>query len=400
MNRVIVVTGLIAQYPFAGMSWHYVNYILGLKKLGYDVYYVEDAYKSLPFYFSRGSRFDGLRYVANLMESIGLKGKWTVLDTKGERHGLSRDDWRRVVPKAVAFINVSGINPIRGGLERIPVKIFIDTDPGKVQIGLANGNRRVTRHVRGHDIFFTYGETLRLEQQGIDSCGINWIPIRQPIFLVYWKDASRRRDRGFFTTVMNWKSYENVSHRGKRYGQKNIEFKKIWDLPKKVQQKFEVALAIGSKSDDRRTFRMLLEKGWRIVAATAPTFNTRNYSEYLMTSRGEFTVVKNLYARLNTGWTSERSACYLASGRPVLMQETGISDIMKTDRGLVTFSGIGEAAEQISRIDADYLDHCKCARKMAERLYDSDVVLKYLLGKAGLGTRSDTKVAAAGLPTS
>ena len=150
-KKVVIVAGVIAQYPFAGMTWHYLNYILGLRALGYEVFYVEDAYRSIPHYFARYSRFNGIKYIRSVFGEWGLQRKWTVLNLNNQRFGIPELEWQAICRKATAFVNVSGVIRIRGALRKVPIRIFIDTDPPIHQIALAKRSRQVIRHLRAHN---------------------------------------------------------------------------------------------------------------------------------------------------------------------------------------------------------------------------------------------------------
>jgi hypothetical protein len=227
-----------------------------------------------------------------------------------------------------------------------------------------------------HDVHFSFGERL---SGVVPNTGHCWRPTRQPIVLSEWQPSGPRRD--VFTTVMNWTSYKPVAYEGQIYGQKDVEFRRFLELPARVAQTvFEVAVNEGKT---RRTPRALLEhKGWRVVDPQIVCPDLDSYRRYVESSKAEWSVAKHGYVVGQPGWFSCRSACYLAAGRPAVVQNTGFETVLPVGEGLLSFSTVDEAVAAIQQVEGNYARHAKAARAIAEAYFDSNLVLARLITEA------------------
>lgn len=376
----IIVTGLIAQYPLGGVTWDYVQYPLGLARLGHDVYYFEDTgqwpYDPRAAGLAKEPDFN-VAYLARLMAHFGLEDRWAYrFPWQSQWFGLSDARRREVVRSADLLINVSGTLERPAEYRKVRTLAYVDSDPMFTQIKLAQGQAHLRTLVDAHDVHFSFGETLSAR---VPQTGQRWLPTRQPVVLGQWRRGETTQRA--FTTVMNWTSYKDLVYAGETYGQKDREFLRFIDLPGRVAPTvLEIAANIGKT---RRTPRAhLSHKGWRVVDPMEVCPDTETYRRYIQTSQAEWSVAKHAYVAGQTGWFSCRSACYLASSRPVVVQDTGFREILPTGRGLLAFDTLDEAAEAIRDVERDYERHAVAARQIAEAFFDSDKVLTDLVANA------------------
>lgn len=379
----IIVAGYIVAYPFAGMTWHHLNYLLGLKKLGHDVWFLEDSGEfSLPYdpvkQICDVDSSYGRAYLEKNLSRFGLSGRWCYYSQfENKCYGLSESQLAALCRRADLFLNVSAVNPLRPMYAQARRKAAIDTDPVFTQIRLATGDDVMRRLYAAHDVCFTFGANIGAPGCDVPTAGISWRKTRQPIHLDFWQRAPAPPSGTPFTTVMQWKSYEPVKFGGRVYEQKDVEFRKLIELPCRTTQPLEVAVTKGAPENELRA------AGWRVADSLAKTTTLDAYRDYLANSRGELAVAKNGYVLGRSGWFSERSACYLACGRPVLAQDTGYGSWLPVGEGLLSFSDLDSACVSIERINADYARHAVAARRIAEEFFDSDKVLPALLEACG-----------------
>jgi hypothetical protein len=376
----IIVTGLMAHFPMGGMTWHYLQYVLGLSRLGHDVMYLEDTGDWAYGPGVHASSADGsvnVQYLSRVMAHFGMSERWACR-VVGERwYGLSERERSARLRSADLLINVSGSLPFVSDYRHIPRLAFVDTDPVFNQIKLANGDEQFRRQVAAHDVLFSFGESLR---GALSPSGHRWLATRQPIVLVEWHPATSWRD--VFTTVMNWMAKRTPRIReGQAYGQKNMELPRFLDLPRLVAPTVvELALNMGRDCEAPRD--LLTRHGWRVVDPEVVCLDFNSYRAYIESSQAEWSVAKHGYVQGCSGWFSERSACYLAAGRPVVVQDTGFSAILPVGQGLFAFSTLEEAATAVHEVVSNYPRHARAARAMAEAYFDSDTVLTRLIEEA------------------
>jgi hypothetical protein len=383
-----VVTGMIATYPVGGVVWDYGQYALGLERLGFEVTYLEDTggptydptrgcYGEDPSY---GIAFLG-RSLAELSPRVGRR--WHFRAPDGRTHGLSPAALAGAVARADLLLNVSGGCLLRDEYMGCPRKVLIDTDPGwnhfvNYPRWDAEPGWQGTHGYRAHDFFLTYAQRLGRPDCPLPGLGLPWRPTRPPVVPDCWEPEPPGEK---WTTIMTWDNFRRpIEHGAAAYGTKEREFGRVESLPRRVREPLEVA--VGGSGAPVGRWR---ELGWSVVDSHGVSATAGAYRSYVQASRGEFSVAKNVYAATRCGWFSCRSVCYLAAGRPVVLQDTGFSECVPTGRGLLAFTDLESAARAVESVSADYPDHQEAARALARRHFASDVVLGEVLHLAGLG---------------
>jgi hypothetical protein len=371
MSGRIAIGGSVAQKAHnAGHTWQFLQYLLGFRRLGWEVLLVDSLEHTDPATHERG-----VRYVADVMRRHGLGDAWTVALGDGVHAGRSRAATRRFVADSDLLLNVMGFVTDAELLAAAPRRVFLDTDPGFAQMWFELG---LADLFAGHDAHVTIGERMGHPDCGLPPCGLSWITTPQPVVLDAWPQA-RIAPRRPFTSVASWRgAYGPIDYRGQRYGLRVHEFRRFAGLPRVTGRPFELALAI--HPDETNDLALLREAGWTLVAPRDVASAPGTYRDFVAESTGELMVAKGMYVDTRSGWFSERSICYLASGRPVLAQDTGLADLYPLGRGLVPFATLEEAAAGMEAILADYDGHARDARALAEAHFDSDLVLTRLLG--------------------
>lgn len=375
------MTGLIGQYPVGGVTWDYLQYLTGLVRLGHDVVYLEDTgqwpYNPQEDGVAKGCEYN-VAFLGEVMHRFGLDDRWAYrFPWQDQWFGMDTDSRKHALEGADLLLNVSGTLARPQDYRMIRRLAYIDSDPVFTQIKLLRGQVDFRSAVDAHDVQFSFGE--RLAANEALGTGHDWRPTRQPVVLADWAADGEVRDA--FTTVMNWTSYKDLEYNDQTYGQKDLEFLRFLDLPQRVAPaNLEVAVSAGKT---RRTpYDLLRHRGWTVVdpAQVSPDFES--YRTYLAGSKAEWSVAKNGYVRGQPGWFSCRSACYLAAGRPVAVQDTGLEGLFPLGEGLLTFREPDEAETAILAIDRDWHHHSAAARQIAQEHFDSDLVLTRLLDEA------------------
>lgn len=386
----IVVTGLVATYPLGGVAWDYLAYVEGFRRLGHDVFYLEDTggwfYDPVAQTFTQHVERN-LHFLAGGLELIGVpRGRWAVRAPDGVYHGTDGSEVTAFCRAADLFLNVSGACWLREEYRNARCHAYLDSDPGYSQAklwaadhGEASDDQRFSAGlIRTHDQFFTFAENIDGPDCRIPACGLRWIPTRQPLVLERWPFTFTPAARAF-TTVMSWKTDVTLPLiDGVRYGGKEVEFRRFIGLPSRTTARFEVAMAGSAPQEE------LFAHGWTIVDAREHSGTMDAYRRYLQASRGEWSVAKNAYVELRSGWFSTRTAAYLALGKPAVVQDTAWSRYYPSGEGLFAFSTPEESVLALEAIEADYRRHCEAARAVAECMFRADHVLDRLLRDAGL----------------
>jgi len=376
----IIVTGLIAQYPLGGVTWDYLQYVLGLARLGHDVYYLEDTgqwpYNPHEGGVAKGCNFN-VEYLAALMARFGFSNNWAYrFPWQSQWFGLTDTKRKEVLRSADLLINVSGSLERPSEYRDVRRLAYIDSDPVFTQVKLARGQADFRQVLDLHHVHFSFGEDF---SAAVPRDGLHWRPTRQPVVLSEWQHPMPHRE--VFTTVMNWTSYKPIVYDGQTYAQKDVEFLRFLELPRMVAPSvLEIAVNEGKTRHPPRA--LLARKGWRVVAPEVVCPDPDSYRSYIESSKAEWSVAKNGYVVGQPGWFSCRSACYLAAGRPVVVQDTGFGAVLPVGEGLLSFATLEQAVAAVQQVEANYARHSKAARDIAEAYFDSDKVLTRMIGEA------------------
>ena len=382
----IIVLGYVVRGPLGGLAWHHLHYVAGLAALGHDVWFLEDSddYPGCynPILDRTGTDAGyGLDFARRAFERIDMAERWAYYDARKQAWlGPASGSAMRICRSADIVINVSGVNPLRPWIQDVGVRVFIDTDPGFTQARNIR-EERVKRRVLEHTVFFTFAEQVGRGATLPDD-GISWRPTRQPVMLDLWPSRPPQPD-GCFTTVMVWESYPPIDVDGVPLGLKAQSFGPYLELPRRTDIALELALGGATAPRD-----LLSANGWRIRDPRGPTRTLDSYQDYIGSSLGEFAIAKHGYVVTRSGWFSERSANYLATGRPVVAQDTGFSNIFPTGEGLLAFSTPREALHALRDVRSAYDTHRARAREIAETYFDSQVILTRLLEQSFAHSRS------------
>jgi hypothetical protein len=371
----LIFAGSIGRFPVGGHAWVDMQYLLGLRSLGHEVFYLEECGPGSWVYNWETEQLTTelnypTTYLRNCLVPFGFDTRW--IYRAGEQSvGMPIANFLDVCSQAdLLIIRGSPISLWRAEYEWPKRCIYIDSDPGFTQISLVNGHADLVNTIERCDRLFTVGQRLGAENCTAPTAQKHWLKMGPPVSLPHWpivEDDSATH----FTTVMQWRSYAEVLYDGVSYGNKNKEFPKFIDLPKLTQQPFRIALTGPCEP--------LIQHNWDVVPGWVASFTLESYQQFIQDSRAEFGIAKHGYIAMRSGWFSDRSACYLASGRPILLQDTGLSDWLPTGQGVLTFRTIAEALEGIEAINADYSKHRHAARQIAERCFAADRVLSSVL---------------------
>ena len=386
----IIVTGMVGLYPIGGVGWDYLQYVIGLARLGHDVYYHEDTW-SWPYLPTQKTYVADATFSTNYLRDFfaryapELQGRWHYLHLHETSFGMERARFDEVARTADIFLNVSGASLFPEQLAPGCAKIFLDTDPGYNQIVLSerfSWSENVERWcaaVAAHDRHFTYAENIHGADCIIPKAEFRWKTTRMPIVLSLWEEiaGSQPPPTSPWTTIMTWNAFKGkLLYEGVEYRSKGSEFEKIIDLPRHVQMPLHVAVGGVSAPLER-----LAQHGWSVIDGPKATVTPERYQKFIAASRGELSTAKHVYVAMRSGWFSCRSACYLAAGRPVVVQDTGFSSAIPAADGLLPFTTVDEAAEALCRVEDDYENHAAGAHKVAAEHFDSDKVLRQLLAE-------------------
>jgi hypothetical protein len=381
----IVVLGAMTRYPVSGIVWLTMQYVLGFSRLGYDCYYVE-CHGGTPRAFVENGD-DGAAgaaaFLADLMARFDRSDRWAFHASRGsgQCYGISESQLMRLYESAALIVNLHGATvpqPEHAATGRL---VYVGTDPVLIEMQLHQGSREAIELLEPHAAFFTWaGNYGQADCKLPTSPRFQFQPTRQPLLLDLWNDESRVTC-GRFTTIGGWRQlWRELEIDGETYHwSKHYEFMKFLALPARSDETFELALTSYDDSD-----RELLEgHGWKVRDATPLSADLDLYRSYICESRAEFTVAKDQNVRLRTGWFGDRSAAYLAAGKPVVTQQTGFGSSLPTGDGLFGFTTVDEAATAVDAIASDYEHHAAAARDIAAGYFDHRVVLPSLLSACG-----------------
>jgi hypothetical protein len=385
-RRRIVVLGALAEMPFAGVAWQVLHYLEGLRRLGHEVTYLEDTGK-WPYDPFRQTVTDdaagAVKRLRELLERHGFGEHWAFRNgaVAGELHGMTAARLERTLRDADALVNLSGVTVLTGELLDVPIRIYLETDPVGPQIEVAAGRRFTIDMLDAHTHHFTFGERIGTPGCPVPVGRFAYLPTRQPVVLDWWADGDAPGGPLRCTTIASWEqSFKDIRYRGETYAwSKSLEFEKLLGVPRRVPAQLELALAI---SDDAALAR-LRAAGFAVRPAQPLSDDPDAYRAYIQGSGAEFTAAKDQHVRLCSGWFSDRTATYLAAGRPAIVQDTGFDCALPTGEGLLSFRTPDEAVAALEDVVSAPRRHGAAAREIAE-LFAAERVLERLLSDAGV----------------
>src|SRR5438067_1340783 len=379
--------GFMGSCPIAGVIWQHLHYIVGLQRLGHEVYYIEDSarlpYNPDTFEVNNDFAYAG-KLLTDLANQFGFNSHWSFCArylSKFPTAGLPLKTVRSLYKSADAILNICGAQELNDDLLASDRIIYVESDPGVEQIKVDKRTRFTIDYLKRHCALFTFGENVGSDRFPVPLHGLKWLTTRQPVVTDFWQTQRSPVRAAVITSVANWSTsgVKDIRWRGKKYlWSKSAEFLRFIEAPMVAGETFELATDI----NDVKTRRRFLQKGWRLRVPHELSVNYWDYRDYIRRSKGEFTVAKDQYVRLNTGWFSDRSACYLAAGRPVVTQETGFTRVYGRNGGLFAFQSLNEIAEAVRAINRDYKKHSRLARILACEIFEAKRVLNSLLERA------------------
>jgi hypothetical protein len=381
----IIVFGILFWYPLAGVTYQFLHYLIALRRLGYDPYYIEDSGRWVYDPALNDLSPDAgpnVAAVVPVLEAHGFAGRWAFRGSYsgGRCYGLSEAGIMELYRTADAFLNVTGAQEIREEHMQCKRRVYVESDPFASQVKVANGDDGTIAALDAHDTHFTFGENIGNPDCTIPVQRYNWQPTRQPVVRDLWRHAYG--DIGApYTTITTWHNTgKDVEYQGDRYyWTKDREFEKFIDLPLRRNVAFELAVGV---DDDVK--RRLAHNGWRQRLSIDLSASVNSYRDYIQRSRGEFTVARDQYVRPRTGWFSDRTACYLAASRPVITEDTGFGAVLPTGRGLFAFTTMDDILAAVDAIESNYPAHCRAAGEIADAYFGAERVVGSLMSRAGL----------------
>ena len=380
----IIVFGILFWYPLAGVTYQFLHFLLGLRKLGYDPYYVEDSARWVYNPNLADSSPDArpnIDTVAPILQAHGLEDRWAFRGhyEGGQCYGRTAAQIADLYATADIMINVTGAQELREEHLRCPVRVYLETDPVVSQIQIAQGDKNTIAALDQHTHHFTYGENLYGPDCLLPVGHYQWRPTRQPVLLDFWQPLPAIPGTAY-NTIATWKNVgRDIVFKGETYyWSKDREFLKFIDLPQRRSDRFELAVGV-----DTPTRQQLQANRWQLADPVHISQDMQRYNQYIRQSRGEFSVAKDQNIRLKSGWFSDRSACYLAAGRPVINQETGFSHHLPTGRGLFSFQSMDDILAAVDAIQKDYAGNCRTAHEIAVEYFAAEKVLTNVLEQLG-----------------
>jgi hypothetical protein len=377
----VIVFGVMFDLPFAGIVVQFLQYLIGLRRLGWDVWYVEDS-RAWPYDPARRDAArdaaTSVRTVAPILDRHGFADRWVYRSAFAGTQVLGAGEvvLHELYRTADVALNVTGAQEMREEHMAIPLRVYVQSDPFAVQVDAASGDPEARAQLAAHHRHFSFGELVGTPGCLVPDAGYAWEPTRQPVVLDLWRGGELG---SAYTTITTWhNATKDRQWQGERYfWTKDREFLALLELPSRTRARLELAV------DGTPPAALLTRHGWHLVAAPELLVDTAAYCGYIIRSRGELTVARDQYVRPRTGWFSDRSACYLAAGKPVVTQDTGFGCVLPTGEGLFAFTDVGGAAAALESVEADYPRHAAAARAVAEEYFAAEHVLTALLSRAG-----------------
>jgi hypothetical protein len=381
-DRTAVVIGGIGKLPYAGISLYYAHYVVGLQELGYRVLYLERQNRSLEAYDPKADKMTdrpdyAVAYLSTIAERFGFASQWSFIDRNGTAHGVDWEELRRVLDRAELLLTVADPTWF-DELERCERRLFVDGDPMFTQVALATGSGTRAEAPTHYDTLFTYGSRIGREDCLVPDAGRSWAPTRPVVATSRWTPQAPPPGAPI-CALMHWAAGRELEFGGAVFGHKNREFARIQDLP--ARHPDDYLLAAGGAGVPREE---LAARGWRLVSPLAASATIDDYVRFIGEVRADLGVAKHAYVATRSGWFSDRSTCFLAAGRPVLHQDTGYTDWLSSDEGVLPFSDLESLVEAIVRMDRDYARHARAARRLAEERFEAAAVIAEMLEAAGL----------------
>ncbi len=380
----IIVFGILFWYPLAGVTYQFLHYLIGLRRLGYDPFYIEDSGRWVydPRLNDLSPDASGnVDAVAPVLQAHGFGDRWSFRGNYpgGQSYGMTDEQRLQLYREADGFLNVTGAQEIRDEQRACKRRVYVESDPFASQVKVAKGDAGMIATLAAHDTLFTFGENLGAPDCGVPLEKFRWLPTRQPVALELWDHALPAGTT--YNTITTWHNRgKDLEYRGQTwYWTKDREFEKFLELPRKCPARFELAATVDAQVKAR-----LQQHGWQQTDSIEISRGIDRYRGYIQQARAEFTVARDQYVRPNTGWFSDRSACYLAAGRPVITQETGFSNILPTGKGLFGFNNLDDILRAVDCIERDYEGNCRAARAIAAEYFAADKVMASLMDRAGL----------------
>ena len=381
----VIVFGILFFYPLAGVTYQFLHYLIALRRLGYDPYYVEDSARWI--YDPRLNDISpdvtaNLDLVVPALKAHGFGERWCFRGNYkgGGCFGMSEAQLTQLYHEADAFLNVTGAQEIRDEHRVIRRRIYVESDPFVAQVKVAKGDQGMIDLLAAHDIHFSFGENLGAPDCSVPIEKFRWQPTRQPVALDLWNGPATGGDA--YNTITTWHNKgKDIEWQGEKwYWTKDREFEKFLDLPhRRPAQRFELAATVNDQVK-----ALLRDHGWQQRDSIEISRDAERYRSYIQQARGEFTVARDQYVRPRTGWFSDRTVCYLAAGRPVITQETGFSKFVPSGRGLFGFTTLADVVQAIDAIESNYAGHCRAARELAAEHFAAEKVVGSLMERAGL----------------
>ncbi len=383
----IIVFGILFWYPLAGVTYQFLHYLVGLRRLGYDPYYVEDSGRWIYDPRINDLSPDALGNIESVLPALqqhGFGERWAFRGNYpgGQCYGMTEQRILELYREAEAFLNVTGAQEIREEHLACKRRIYVESDPFAAQVKVVKGDSGMIAALAAHDTLFSFGENLGAPDCQLPIERFRWLPTRQPVVLELWNDPRPRNPEAAYNTITTWHNKgKDISWRGDTwYWTKDREFERFLELPRlRPMVAFELAAGVDEKVKQR-----LNAHGWRQASSLRMSRDIDVYRNYIQQSRGEFTVARDQYVRPNTGWFSDRSACYLAAGRPVITQETGFGKFLPTGQGLFGFKTMEDILKAVDAIESDYEGNSRAARAIAAEYFAAEKVMGSLMQRAGL----------------
>ncbi|MBI4024945.1 MAG: hypothetical protein HY360_08180 [Verrucomicrobia bacterium] len=404
MNKRIVVAGFMTSCPIAGVVWQHIHYLLGLKKLGYDPIYIEDTarqpYNAETFETGEGAIPGVAATTRRLAQRFGFQWAYRTRFTRPmQTHGdLTESRIADAFANAAATFNLCGAQELHDAVLKSRCLVYVESDPGVEQIKLDKKMEDTRAYLKAHHAHFTFGENIGQPDCPLPAGGFQWRATRQPVALELWQNqktkiparhssgAQNQKSKIRFTTVANWetKGKDIVWKNQIYYWSKTFEFLKFSDLPRWLGAPRFVWELATDMSRDPASQQLFERQGWRTASPHPLSCNFDAYIRYIQESGAEWTVAKDQYVRLKTGWFSDRSACYLATGRPVITQDTSFDRFIPTGEGLFAFRSLDDIRAAAEAISSDYPRHSRKAAEIARDCFAAEKVVGKMLQAIGI----------------